>query len=245
MKNYLLYLRFLGTSYHGWQFQKNAVSIEQKVKEAVFSVTGENSTIYGCSRTDAGVHANMYCCNFYSSKDIEPDKMIKAINAYLPFDIAVYDCRIVSDDFHARFNAKSKEYIYKIYNNKIRNPFYEGIVFRYCISQLDVDVLNKCCKDFIGTHDFRSFCSVKCSVDSTVRTVTECEIKLDGEFIIFRVCADGFLYNMVRIMVGTLLRISEGRIDKAAIPSIINACDRKKAGITAPAEGLYLNKVIY
>lgn len=245
MYNYLVYLKFNGKNYHGWQFQKNSVSIEEKVKFAVSAINEFPTTVYGCSRTDGGVHANMYCFNFHSPKFFESFKLVRAINAYLPSDIAAYDCKIVSEEFHARFDAVGKEYLYKVYNHKLRDPFTEDFMFRYCFSQLDVERLNKCCKSFIGTHDFKAFCSTKCNVSSTVRTIYEFNVERVGDVVTFRVVGDGFLYNMVRIMVGTLIRISEGRIGEDDIGSILSSGDRTMAGITVPPNGLYLNRVIY
>lgn len=244
MKNLLFTISFLGTAYHGWQVQENAVTVQQTVQDAVEKIIRKRENIIGCSRTDAGVHANMYCFNMRTESDISVNQLVKALNAVLPFDISVTDCREVPLDFHARYSCKSKEYIYLIYNDKTRNPFwYERALF-YPYS-LDADFLNEQAKQFVGTHDFSAFCASGSSTENNIRTITEAKVEKNGKTVQMTFSADGFLYNMVRIMVGTLLDVSAGKIEKDAICKIINSNDRNMAGITAPPCGLYLNKVNY
>ena len=162
----------------------------------------------------------------------------------LPDDIAVIACQRVPDDFHARYSCKGKNYIYKIYDSEVRNPFKKGYAFYYK-SKLNVDLMNLAAKCFIGKHDFSGFCSAGSSVTDTVRTITECKVIRDGDIVTVSVSADGFLYNMVRIIVGTLIEVSEGKIKTDDVDGIIASCNRNKAGRTAPACGLYLNKVYY
>ena len=244
MRNLLITMRYDGTAYHGWQVQKNAVTVQQVFQDAVEKLTGVRENVMGCSRTDSGVHAMMYCCNFRTDSQIPCEKMPFALNAYLPDDISVYDCKEVSDDFHARYSCSSKRYIYKIWNSSFRNPFYND---KYLVfpRHLDEKLLDSAAKAFIGTHDFCGFASSGSSVEDTVRTVTHCSVKRIGDEVFFEVEADGFLYNMVRIMVGTILSVAEGKIDGADIPGIINSGNREKAGFTAPAHGLYLKEVNY
>ena len=166
------------------------------------------------------------------------------MNFFLPDDIAVFDSREVPLVFDARFNCKGKEYIYQIYNGTIRDPFYRSRSLFYRIP-LDASLLSGEAKDLIGTHDFTSFRALGSNVRSTVRTVSSAYAERQGDLILFHVQADGFLYNMVRIMVGTLLYISEGKLERGSIPAIIDAKDRTRAGKTAPPEGLYLNQVFY
>ena len=244
MRNLLLTLRYDGTHFHGWQIQNNADSVEARVKAAFNSVSGKSENIIGCSRTDAGVHANMFCCNVRTDCTVPADKIPNALNFYLPESISVYDCREVDFDFHARFNAKGKEYIYLIYNDKYRNPFYENKALFYPYP-LDVQEMNKNAKDFIGTFDFSAFCSADSEVQDKVREISECKAEKDGNIIKITVRGNGFLYNMVRIMVGTLLYIQNGKIESGTIPQIIESKDRNRAGVTAKPEGLYLNKVFY
>lgn len=242
--NYLITLKYDGSSYHGWQRQENAVTVQQRVEEAVSSLFCESVTVYGCSRTDTGVHANCFKCNFHSDRLLAHENVITGLNHFLPPDIAVTDSCFVRDDFNARFNCVSKEYIYKIYNGPIRDPFYNGRAAFYKYP-LDEKMLDREASDYIGTHDFSAFRAVGSNVTTTVRTIHHASVSRDGDVIIFTVEGDGFLYNMVRIMVGTLIYISEGKIERGAIPSIILSKDRKKAGKTEVPEGLYLNKVNY
>ncbi len=237
-------MRYDGSAYHGWQVQQNAVTVQQVFQDAVEKLTGVRENVTGCSRTDSGVHALMYCCNFRTDSGISAEKMPFALNAHLPDDIAVYGCSEVSEDFHARYSCTSKRYVYKIWNTPYRNPFCNG---RYLVypKHLDEKELDKAAKAFIGTHDFCGFASAGGSVEDTVRTVTDCSLKRYGDEVHFEVEANGFLYNMVRIMVGTVLSAAEGKIDVNAIPDIIESKDRERAGFTAPAHGLYLKEVNY
>lgn len=244
MRNLLLTICFDGSNYHGWQIQSNAITVQEKLSLAIERVTGVRSSVNGCSRTDSGVHANMFCCNFKTQSTLECKTFINALNAYLPFDIAVTDCIEMPESFHARFDCISKEYKYLIWNEPVRNPFYQNKSLHYK-NRLDELMLNCQAKSYIGTYDFASFCASGSKVTSTNRTVFDACVKREGSFIAFTVEADGFLYNMVRIMVGTLLYISEGKIKTDSILSIIEAKNRDFAGFTAPANGLYLNNVNY
>lgn len=242
--NYLLTLRFDGSRFHGWQRQQNAVSVQECVESAVESLFGTFSRVTGCSRTDAGVHANRFMCNFVQEKIMPLQNVVGGLNHFLPDEIAVTDARTVSDEFNARFDCASKEYIYKIYNGRIRDPFTLNRAYHYKY-ELDEDLLNRQAKDFIGTHDFSSFRAVGSDVVTTVRTVYDAEVYREGDCVFYRVEGNGFLYNMVRIMAGTLIYISEGKIAADSIPEIISSCDRLRAGMTLPPSGLYLNKVNY
>lgn len=244
MKNLLLEISYDGSRYHGWQIQKNAVTVQEVFQDCIEKVFRCRPDIKGCSRTDSGVHANSYFISFKTDMNIENEKVAAALNTYLPKDIAVLSCRQVSDDFHARYSVKSKEYIYKLYNGKIRNPFYNHYAYHYRYP-VDADYLNKEAKAFIGTYDYSGFCSSNSDVGDTVRTVKNFEVYRKDDIIYFKVEADGFLYNMVRIMVGTLLFINEGKIKEGALREIIESKNRRLAGKTAPPDGLYLNKVNY
>lgn len=242
-RNLLLTLRYDGSDFHGWQYQPNCRTVQLETEKAIKRILGEDVRLQSCSRTDAGVHANMFCCNFQTDCMRETDKILLGLNAVLPEDIAVYGVEEREIGFHARYDCKGKEYIYKIWNGRQRNPFFNHYAFHFP-RKIDVPELNEKAKQFIGTHDFSSFCASGCTVKSTVRTVYDCQVIRDGETVIFSVKGNGFLYNMVRIMVGTMLDISDGKIT-APITGIIEAKDRNAAGITAPACGLYLNKVFY
>lgn len=244
MRNILLTISFDGTAYHGWQVQENAATVQQTLQDALQQICSRRDNVVGCSRTDAGVHANMYCCNIRTEHPIACDKLVTALNAVLPRDIAALDCKEADFDFHARYDCKSKEYIYRIWNSPNKNPFLYNYSLHYKYP-LDEKFLDSQAKQFIGTHDFSSFCAAGSSVEDTVRTVMNASVERNGDEVIFRVEANGFLYNMVRIMTGTLIDISRGRIPENSIPQIIEAGNRFAAGYTAPARGLYLNKIHY
>lgn len=245
MRNILVTMMYDGSHFHGWQIQDNALTVQEVFQDALFKVISEKTDIKGCSRTDSGVHANMYCVSFHTNHTIPCKRLVAALNRYLPLSVAVTDAQEVDDDFHARYNCKGKEYIYKIWNSEIRNPFLDGYALHYWY-KLDVDLLNEAAKHFLGSHDFTSFCTLdNREKGDFTRTVSNISLKRDGDMVIFTIEADGFLYNMVRIIVGTLLRVAQGKIKPEQIPSIINALDRSKAGPTAPPQGLYLNKVRY
>lgn len=244
MRNLLLTIRYLGTGYHGWQVQDNANTVQEVMGDAIEAILGKRENVTGCSRTDAGVHANMYCCTVRTENPITPFRLIAGLNAKLPEDISVYDCVEVDEDFHPRYSCVAKQYIYRVYNGNARNPFEEDRAY-YFHPHLDEKLLDKEAKAFVGTHNFTAFTNSKEPVNENIRTVRRAEVKRDGDVVTFLFEADGFLYNMVRIMAGTLIAIGTGRIPEGSIGDIIAGEDRKAAGQTAPACGLYLNKVYY
>lgn len=244
MRNLLITIQYDGSNYHGWQVQKNALTVQEAFQNAVEKVFLKRLDVKGCSRTDTGVHANMYCLTLETDMNITDEGVIMALNTHLPDDIAVVDCREVDADFHPRYSCKSKEYVYKLYNGKRPNPFYSKYAFYYR-PPIDADYLNREAQAFVGTYDYSGFCSAKTDVEDTVRTVKAFSVWREGDFVYFKVEADGFLYNMVRIMVGTLLFVSEGKIKSGELKNIILSKDRTKAGKTARPYGLYLNKVNY
>ena len=246
MRNICLKISYSGKNYHGWQVQTNALSVQEVFQKALKKVLKENSLdIKGCSRTDKGVHANAYCVSFKTENKINIEKLPLALNRFLPKDISVHKAVEVPLNFHARYSAKGKEYIYKIWNEKIRNPFLDGYVCHYWYS-LDIDFLNRCCKYFIGTYDFKSFCTLdERNPCDLVRTIENFMAFRSGSFVVFKIKANGFLYNMVRIIVGTLLKFNKNKTDPSIIKEIILARDRSSAGPTAVPHGLYLNKVFY
>lgn len=244
MRRLLVTIRYDGSAYHGYQVQSNALTVQEVFQNAVQKVFGKRLDVKGCSRTDSGVHANKYCISFDTDMNISNESVILALNTYLPEDVAAYDCKEVDMDFHPRYNCKSKEYIYKIYNGKYRNPFYAKYALWYR-QNIDAEYLNNEAQAFVGKYDYSGFCSIKSDVEDTVREIYSCKVWREYDFVYFKVCGDGFLYNMVRIMVGTLLFVSEGKIKSGELKSIILSKDRKKAGKTAPPQGLYLNNVSY
>ncbi|MGN0551625.1 MAG: tRNA pseudouridine(38-40) synthase TruA [Acutalibacteraceae bacterium] len=245
VKNILLTISYDGSCFHGWQVQKNALSVQEVFQKALENIIGNDYEIKGCSRTDSGVHAVMYCISLKTTHRITPERLKGALNRFLPLSISVLDSKEVPLDFHARYSCKSKQYIYKIWNSENRSPFLNGYALHYRYA-LDEKMLNKAAQAYVGTHDFTSFCTLdKREKGDFIRTVKEFSVKRDGDMVTMSVEADGFLYNMVRIMVGTLLRVAQGKFKPEDIKDIINAQDRSKAGPTAPACGLYLNRVNY
>lgn len=242
MKNIAMRLMYDGTEYHGWQYQKNAISVQQTVEEALLKITGEKISVTGCSRTDAGVHALDYVLNFRTNTNIPTEKLPYALNYVLRNDITAVEAWEVDDDFNARFSSKGKRYIYRIWNNRMRNPFYIGYSW-YLPYKLDVEKMKTASKAFCGKHNFSAFAASGGSQKTTVRTVSECFVENDGDLITVTVSADAFLYNMVRIITGTLVEVGLGKIDVNDIPEIIEKGDRKESGLTAPPEGLFLKKV--
>ncbi len=244
-RNLAVKIRFLGKKYHGFQRQDNALTIQEILENVLFKILGEKTSVYGCSRTDAGVSASEYVFNFKTTSLITPFKLKGALNHFLPEDIAVFAVAETNENFHARYSTLEKEYVYRVKNTRQRDPFCEGRAYFYGITRLDEELLNKQAKAFLGRHDFTALCSINSTAKSHERTVTHAEVKREGDDVYFTFRADGFLYNMVRIMVGTLIFINEGKIKAGSIKEIIESKNRKKAGVTAPACGLFLNRVIY
>ncbi len=244
MRNFKVEMAYRGTAYHGFQRQSNAYTIQQAVEEALSSLLGEQITIYGCSRTDTGVHARQFFFSFCTESSITCRGLVFGTNSRLNDDIAILSCNQASDDFHARYHCIGKEYEYIIHNSEIKNPFYLDTAYRSWYP-IDAELLDREAKAFVGEHDFKSFCSTDCEKKSTVRTIHSFDVRREGELVIFRVSGNGFLYNMVRIMVGTLLHINEGKLEQGAIERLLRCRDRTEAGRTVPPQGLYLNRVFY
>ncbi len=244
MQNLALEITFCGTQYHGWQIQKNAVTVQEALTDAIERITGSRPSLTGCSRTDAGVHALSYITNFYSDTAIPPDKLPLALNTVLPGDIRAVGCKAVADDFHARFSASSKTYIYKAYNSPIANPFYENFAYHFPYD-IDFDSMRRATRHFLGRHDFSAFMATGGSQKTTVRNVMRLDAEKEGDLLRFTVTADAYLYNMVRIIAGTLLYVGVGKLAEGDVPDIIQSGDRRKSGITAGAMGLYLAEVSY
>lgn len=244
-RNIAVTLSYVGTNYHGWQIQKNAISVQEVFQKALYKILNESVDIKGCSRTDTGVHANMYVVNFKTTSKIHFNNLICALNRHLPDDVSAYDCEEKAPDFHSRYSCKGKEYIYKVWNNNVKNPFLSGRALHYWYP-LDIYQMKKSAEYFVGTHDFTAFATIdNREMKNMQRTVQKFEIEKEGDTVNFIVEANGFLYNMVRIMVGTLLRVSQRKLFPADIPKIIESKDRSYAGPTAPPQGLYLNRVFY
>lgn len=244
MKRVLLTLSYDGTGYHGWQVQPNGITVQEVLQTALCKVLGKPTGATGCSRTDAGVHAKMFCCHIDCDDTIPKEAFLKGLNSVLPNDISVIDCTVTENDFHARYNAKGKTYCYYVYNSKIKDPFKSR--YSWCIErELNIALINKFCKKIVGTHDFYGFSSAGRTVEDTVRTVSECFVQRENDFVKFTITANGFLYNMVRIIVGTAIGVSDGKIPLSQIDEVFKEKSRSKAGVTSPPQGLFLEKVLY
>ncbi len=244
MRRIMLVIAYDGTNYSGWQIQPNAVTVEQKVNEAVSDLFGCEIAVIGASRTDAGVHAMGQVAVFDVETMMDDWKIAYALNQRLPEDIIVQESLEVDPEFHPRYAECEKTYEYKIYHRNHRNPLKMRDTYFY-YKPLDVDKMRRAAGDLVGQHDFKSFCAVKAQVKSTVRTIYSCSVLEDGDVITIRICGNGFLYNMVRIIAGTLIQIGSGKIPEDAIPAMLAARDREVSGPTAPPEGLTLMEIEY
>lgn len=249
----LLKISYLGKDFYGYQIQKDKRTVQGELNTACRDLFGYDCDITGCSRTDSGVHANCFCATVtkkgeaYIDTEISLSKIPLAINSRLPDDISVYDAEWKAEDFHPRYDVKYKEYVYRIFNRQASSPFESGRAWHYprVLGDDMIEKMNIAAQSFVGEHDFSAFMAQGSNVSSTVRNVKYASVKKQGDIIIFTVAADGFLYNMVRIMTGTLIAVGEGKILPENVEKIILSKDRSMAGMTAPAEGLYLNNVIY
>ncbi len=244
MRNVALQLMYVGTAYHGWQIQNNAVTVQETLEKALEKVVGHPVKCTGAGRTDAGVHALTYVANFRTTSTIPCDRLPLAVNTRLPADIVVTRAVDVSGDFTAISSCVKKEYTYRIYNTRIRNAFYVDRAWFYP-KKLDEQVMQRAAHCFVGTHDFAAVKSVGTDVKTTVRTVYYFDIERQGDIIDCRVCANGFFYNMVRAMVGTVIYAAEGKSPPEAVSDILEGKCRTDAGPTAPPGGLYMTKLWY
>lgn len=243
-RNIALRLSYTGTAYHGWQVQKSEISVAETLEKALSKVCGERIKLTGCGRTDAGVHALSYCANFRTESRIPVDRLPLAVNSRLPDDIAVLDACEAPEDFNAILSCIQKEYVYRIMNTRIRDPFLQKRVCFYP-APLDIGRMRAAGLAFEGRHDFRAVRSVGTQTKTTVRTVHWCRARREGDLISVAVCADGFLYNMVRAIVGTMVYASHGKLEPEDIPSLLETGDRRLTGPTMPPQGLYLRRVWY
>lgn len=244
-RNIAMRLMFDGGRYHGWQVQKSDITIAGTLETALSRTCGHPVKVHGCGRTDAGVHAERYCANFRTTSTIPPERLPPAVNSLLPPDIAVQRAVYVPANFDAVLSCIRKEYTYRIFNSRIRDPFLSGRVFFYP-RKLDIAAIRTAARYFTGTHDFAAMRSSGTETKTTVRTVYWCEVEeKGGNMVELRVCADGFLYNMARAIAGTLLYVSEGKIAPDGIQRLLEQKDRRLAGPTAPSGGLYMTRLWY
>lgn len=242
MKNIKLTIKFDGSAYHGWQRQKNAITVQETAEKALAKAIGQDVMLIGCSRTDAGVHAREFVCNFQSDTRIPAERLPYAINTYLPKDIVCISAGYVHEDFNAITSAIGKRYTYYICNSQFPDIFLHSW---HCRNTLDITAMRRAASAFLGTHDFVGFASAGFTVKSTIRTIYSLDIKKENNIISIDVSGNGFLYNMVRIITGTLVFVGSGKISPDDMPEIIASCDRTRAGITAPPDGLFLSEVYY
>ncbi len=244
MKRIKAILEYDGSAYHGFQIQKNAVTIQEKLETSIENLIGEKASIIAAGRTDAGVHAAGQVIAFDTSSSIPPDKWKFALNSILPPDIRVVSSCKAPANFHPRFDAVDKRYIYLIHRKNSGKVFYSR--YAYCDTEaLEVKLMQQACRLLLGRHNFKSFCASGSSVKTYDRNIKECKLEEKGPFIRLDITADGFLYNMVRIIVGTLLEVGRLTYGPEHITDIILAQDRTQAGQTAPPQGLYLYSVNY
>jgi tRNA pseudouridine38-40 synthase len=244
MRNIRLIIEYDGTRYAGWQWQKNEITVQETLAKAITQAVQEPVKIYGASRTDAGVHALGQVANFKTASLIPCERMPHAVNFYLPQDITIKDAAEVGESFHAQYHATSKVYQYTILNDWIRTSINRGFCV-VCGLSLDLHAMSAAAQHLIGAHDFTSFTTHARCEKNRVRTITRLDVKKDGRYLYFTVEANGFLYNMVRTIVGTLLEVGRGKITAEGIRDILAAKNRDLAGPTAPAKGLCLMEVKY
>lgn len=243
MKRMLLTISYDGTAYHGWQVQPNGITVQQTLQDALEKLLGAKTSVTGCSRTDAGVHAREFCCHIDCDEHFPESAFLKGLNSLLPNDICVINCCEVPLNFHARYNSLGKKYIYSMYIG-VPNPF-DARYKLHLDKKPDITLMKKFCDGIVGRHDFAPFSSSKRTVEDTVRTVKNCIVNTNGNYIDFEITADGFLYNMVRIIAGTALAVGQNRLPFDCYDSIFSSGDRAKAGDTLPSFALFLDKVYY
>ena len=249
MKNLKVTIAYNGSAYNGYQSQPCGNTVQDNLQKTMSTLLNQSVTINGCSRTDAGVHARQFVFNALyndSLSSITPDSFVRAMNGSLPCDIAVLSCEYAPVDFHARFCAKGKEYLYLVDTSKVKNVFAADLALHYPY-EIDVLKLREAASVMVGQHDFAAFCKAEAKehLKSTVRTVTDIRIEKNNDQVEFYVSGDGFLHNMVRIIVGTLIYVNENKRSIEDIKEAIETGNREKAGKTLPPHGLYLNKVFY
>lgn len=244
MRRIKLTVAYDGTNYSGWQVQQNAVTIEGVLNKALTKITGEEIAVIGASRTDAGVHAMGNVAVFDTESTIPGERFLYVLNQKMPEDIVVVASEEVALDWHPRHQNTLKTYEYRILNAKIPNPVKR--LYSYFVSfDLDVALMCEGAKYLVGEHDFAGFCSVKTSAKTTVRTITDLQVRQEGNEIIIRVTGNGFLYNMVRIIAGVLIRVGRGYYPPEKVKALLEGKERTGEAVTAPPQGLCLMEIMY
>ena len=238
---YFIDISYNGKNYHGWQIQKNAVTVQSTIQDVISKILGKSTDIVGSGRTDTGVHAKSQVAHFDVNKEVDND-FIYRVNAFLPHDISINSVNQVFDNSHARFDAISREYIYKIHD--LKSPFVDGLSTFYN-KKINMDLINEACSTIMKNSDFQSFSKVKTEVKNFNCIISHASIRRKNNFYLFKFCANRFLRGMVRALVGTLLQLNEGKINLKEFKLIFEKKNREYAGPSAPPYGLYLNKVNY
>jgi|TARA_B100000212_G_scaffold80481_1_gene57545 tRNA pseudouridine38-40 synthase len=241
MMRYFIDISYNGKNYHGWQIQKNAVTVQSTIQDVISKILGKSTDIVGSGRTDTGVHAKSQVAHFDVNKEVDND-FIYRVNAFLPQDISINSVNQVVDNSHARFDAISREYIYKIHD--LKSPFVDGLSTFYN-KKINMDLINEACSTIMKNSDFQSFSKVKTEVKNFNCIISHASIRRKNNFYLFKFCANRFLRGMVRALVGTLLQLNEGKINLKEFKLIFEKKNREYAGPSAPPYGLYLNKVNY
>jgi len=241
VNNYKLTIQYDGTEYSGWQIQDNSNSVQAAISDAINILADDNINLIGSGRTDSGVHALGQVANFKSDKLLNSRKFLHSINSILPYDISIINFEVVDENFHSRFDAKVRSYVYVI--SKIKSPFY----FKYSLfrKELNINLLNEIAIEFSGKHDYTSFCKKNTDVKNKICNIGSAKWKEYKNFYLFFISADRFLHGMVRTIVGTMIKLEKNPDAKDIIKSIFNAKDREAAGESAAAKGLFLHKVKY
>lgn len=244
-RNIKIILEYDGARYHGWQRQANRRTVQEVLEEGISTITQEDIRVIGSGRTDAGVHAMNQVANFRTNSNIEERGLHKGINSLLPWDVVVKELAEVDASFHARYDAKSKIYMYQIYRGAVRSALYRDYAW-FIHDTLDIEKMKEAAQLLLGAFDFSSFCAANCGIENHVRTVMSVDIAMDRRGMVkFCIEADGFLKYMVRNIVGTLVDVGRGKLSRAEFIRIVEAKDRKRASQTAPAHGLFLVEVKY
>jgi tRNA pseudouridine38-40 synthase len=245
MRHLRMTIEYDGTGYKGWQRQSEGTTIQQVLEETLGRVTGEKVTIHGSSRTDAGVHALNQVAHFRTSSTIPERNLLMGLNSLIPRDIVIRDLTEADESFHARYSARSKTYFYRIFNSDIRTALHRNYCW-FVFKPLDVAGMAEAAAALEGVHDFSAFCSVQTDVKSRVREIYDTRLEREGgSFLRFHIEANGFLRHMVRTIVGTLVDVGKGKLTPADFREILESRDRKRAGVTAPPQGLFLSEVKY
>ncbi len=245
MRNIKLHLMYDGTAYHGWQMQKNVITVQQIVEEGLSKIFGGNRVVvHGCSRTDAGVHARDYVCSFFTEAKIPAEKIPFALNTCMPPDVRATFAEDMPETFHAQFSAKSKIYSYTVLNSPHGDAFLRNRVWHYP-RKIDIEKIRYAAALLEGKHDFRTFMSIDATQTVFVKNMYNVNVSREGDLITFALHADGYLYNMVRIICGTLVFMGSGVLNYLDMPQVLASLDRRRAGMTAPPQGLVLEKVFY